>query len=129
MPNAVRRASRCGGGQTVEEIEHRRAQLVQSGEGQLHLRLDAGGAHDPTARRARRHVVQQRGLADAGFAMDDERSALTGSKGLDELFEHAAFGAASDQFHREPPFVAGPPALHGIDGIPAGAPKHAFPIA
>ena len=95
-------------GQTIEGLEHWRAQLVQRGEGQLHLRLDANGAHDPTVRRARRQVVQQRGLADAGFAVDDERSALTGSKGFDELIEHAAFGAASDQFHREPPFVAGP---------------------
>jgi hypothetical protein len=95
-------------GQAIEALEHRRAQLMQRGEGEFHLRLDANGAHDPTVRRARRQVVQQSGLANAGFAMDDERSTLTGSKGFDELLEHAAFGAASDQFHRAPPFGAGP---------------------
>ena len=102
------------GGQTVEQIEHRRAQLVQTGECQLHLRLDPGSPRHPTARRSPRHVVQQGGLADAGFAMNDERATLTGSKGLDELFEHAAFGAASDQFQREPRPTAAPRRFTGL---------------
>ena len=39
-------------GKRVEAVEHRRAQLVQPGIGQLHLRLDAGDLDDPEARRA-----------------------------------------------------------------------------
>ncbi len=43
-PNAVRSASRCGTGRRFEAIEHRRQQLMQPGERELHLRLDPHGA-------------------------------------------------------------------------------------
>jgi hypothetical protein len=38
-PNATRSASRCGPGSAVESVEHGRAQLMQPGEGELHLGL------------------------------------------------------------------------------------------
>ena len=49
-PNAVPSASRCGAGSRDEPVEHRRAQLVQAGERELHLGVDAGGARDAAAR-------------------------------------------------------------------------------
>ena len=68
-PKAVRSASRWGAGRRSSRVEERRAQLMEPGEGQLHLRLDARGAHDPAAGRVRQEVVEQRGLADAGLAL------------------------------------------------------------
>jgi len=40
----------------VEVIKHRRAQLVQPGERELHLRLHPGGAHHPAPRRGPEQV-------------------------------------------------------------------------
>ncbi len=53
-PNAVRSACTLGSRQALEAVQHRRAQLVQPGEGELHLRLDTDGARHPAARRAAR---------------------------------------------------------------------------
>ena len=56
-------------GQAVQLAEQRRAQLVQAGERELHLRLDPDGPRDAAARRrCSTQVVQQRGLADPGVA-------------------------------------------------------------
>jgi len=54
--------------QRIELAQHRRAQLVQPGERQLHLGLHAGGARDAAAGGALRDVLQQRGLAYACLA-------------------------------------------------------------
>jgi hypothetical protein len=45
-------------GQRVQPIEHRRAQLMQPGERQLHLRLDAGDPDDPTPGHQAEDVLQ-----------------------------------------------------------------------
>ena len=84
------------GAGTVRESEHRRAQLTQPGERQLHLRLHAGRTRHP-ARRGRRtrpsEVLQQRRLADARLATHHEDTALTGSDGPDQPFEHVTLSA------------------------------------
>ena len=49
---------------------------VHAGEGELHLGLDARRARDATARRPRREVVQQRGLADPRLAAHDQHATL-----------------------------------------------------
>ena len=54
--------------QALETIKHRCQQLMQPGEGELHLRLDTGGARHTAARGVLDHVVQQRRLAHARFA-------------------------------------------------------------
>ena len=38
--------------QSLQPVEHRRAELMQAGEGELHLGLDAGRPGDPASRRA-----------------------------------------------------------------------------
>jgi hypothetical protein len=61
-------------GQRVKLIEHRGAQLVEAGEGPLHLRLHAADSRDTEVRRLIGNIVQQRCLADAGLTADDERA-------------------------------------------------------
>jgi hypothetical protein len=60
----------------VESVEHRRAQPMDSGERQLHLRLDARDLRDAQARRLPRRIPQQRRLPDPRFATDDQDGAL-----------------------------------------------------
>jgi hypothetical protein len=43
----------------LEAVQHRPQQLVQPGEGELHLRLDPGDASHPAAGRLLGQVVQQ----------------------------------------------------------------------
>jgi hypothetical protein len=70
LPKAEHRAERVAlrWGKPVEPIQERSAQLVEPGERELHLRLDAGRPGDATPRSRSRHVVQKRRLADAGVA-------------------------------------------------------------
>ena len=78
-------------------IQHRRAHLLQPGERQLHLRLDAGGTHHPAVRRLPGDVVQQRRLAHARLADHHQRPALTRPDGIDQPVQHAAFAAPARQ--------------------------------
>ena len=73
--------------QRAEPVEHRRAQLMQPRERQLHLRLDAGDLRDPEARRLPSAVVQERGLADARLAADDQDRALAAADVLQQPVE------------------------------------------
>ena len=56
-PIAVRNA--LGNRHVFEAIHHRRQQLVNAGEGELHLRLDTRGAHHTAARPSLGDVIQQ----------------------------------------------------------------------
>jgi hypothetical protein len=60
------RAARSG--KTVEPVQHRRAQLMQRGERQLHLRFDARGVQNREPRRRIEQMLQQRALPDTRFA-------------------------------------------------------------
>ena len=52
----------------LEPVEQRPAQLMQTGEGQLHVRLDPHRPDDGGIRRRRDQVVQQRRLSDPGLS-------------------------------------------------------------
>ena len=81
-----------------QPIEHRHAQLVQAGEGELHLRLDACRAQDGHRRCGRDQVLQQRGLADSGFTAQHQRPALAALDRGDEAVElHALPGSPSQR--------------------------------
>ena len=54
--------------QGLEPVEERGEQLVQCGEPESHLRLDAHEAHDVEVRDRRRHGVHQARLPDPGLA-------------------------------------------------------------
>ena len=83
--------------ETLETIEHRRQQLMQPGEGQLHLRLDAGGAYHTAAGRLLDEVVQQRRLAHARLAPQHQGPALARADRFDEPVEHVALAAPAPE--------------------------------
>ena len=86
-----------GRGEPVEVVEHRRAQLVEPGERQLHLRLDACRPGDATRRRARRQHVEQRRLADPGLAPQHQDAALPADDRRDEAAQDVALALAAQQ--------------------------------
>ena len=63
-------------GQAIAQAEDRSQQLMQAGERELGLRLDADGGQGLTVRglRAPSCMLQQRRLPDTGIAADHERS-------------------------------------------------------
>jgi len=63
-------------GEPLQVVQHRREQLMQPGEGQLHLRLTARHAHHPAALRLPGQVIQQRGLAHTRLAEHHQHLAL-----------------------------------------------------
>jgi hypothetical protein len=77
----------------LDAIQHRRQQLMQPGERELHLRLDTCGARHTAARRLRDQVVQQGRLAHARFAAHHQRPALARANRFDEPIEYVAFPA------------------------------------
>ena len=81
----------------VEVIQHRRAQLMQPREGQLHLRLDPGRPRHPASVRPSGQVVQQRGLADARVAAHHQHPALTGPDRADQPVQHVALAVTAGQ--------------------------------
>ena len=84
----------------LETAEHRRAQRVQAGEGELHLGLDARRPGDPAALRGRRQVPQQGGLADPRLAAQDQHAALARAHSRDESLQHVALADTVEQARR-----------------------------
>jgi hypothetical protein len=73
--NAQRVALRLRKG--VDPSEHRRAELMNPRERELHLGFDARDLRDTEPRCLSSGVAQQCGLADAGVATNHQHSALT----------------------------------------------------
>ena len=63
--------------ESVELVEQRRAELMDPGERQLHLRFRAGDLHHTESRGTIGGVAEQRRLSDARLASEDEEGALT----------------------------------------------------
>ena len=85
--------------QSLSEGIDRRAELLNRGERELHLALDSGGAHDPQRRGLLDQVVEERRLADAGFAMDDECAAMTVARGLHQPVDGRLLALPAQQLH------------------------------
>ncbi len=92
-------------GQLPGVIQHRPAQLMQPGEGQLHLRLHAHRARHPASFLGGLpgQVVEQDGLAHARVTADHQAPALAGPDRIDEPVELAAFAVPVGQFGRMSP--------------------------
>ena len=73
--------------------QHRRAQLMQARERQLHLRLHAHHACHPAPVRPPGQVIQQRGLTHARVATHHQGPALASPDRLDEPVQRVAFAA------------------------------------
>ena len=84
-------------GQRPEPAEHRRAQLVQPGEGELHLRLDAGHAGHPETGRLGDQMSQQFRLADPRLSPHDQDGALTASHVRDEPSQDLQLAGPAEQ--------------------------------
>jgi hypothetical protein len=63
---------------------------MEPGEGELHLGLDSGDPGDAEARCMTSAMVQERGLADAGLAADDEDRALAAADLPQDAVERVA---------------------------------------
>jgi hypothetical protein len=72
--------------------DERQAELMQPGERRLHLGFDARRAGYVTTPSPLGQIVQERRLADARLAADDEHLALPGLGSREEPVEHIAFG-------------------------------------
>jgi hypothetical protein len=72
-------------------IQHRRAQLMQPREGQLHFRLDARRPPDQASRGPPGQVVKQSGLAHAGLTSHHQGLALTGPHASHEPVKYLTF--------------------------------------
>jgi hypothetical protein len=72
-------------------IKHRPAQLMQPGEGQLHLGLHAGRAGDAAPGRLAARVVEQCRLPHARLTAQHEDPALARPRRVDEPVERGAF--------------------------------------
>jgi hypothetical protein len=70
---------------------------MQAGERKLHLGLDARGPRDAAFRPARGEVLEQRGLADARLATQDEYSAMARENTVDHLIEVLALAPPAPQ--------------------------------
>jgi hypothetical protein len=77
----------------LSTIQYRCAQLVQPGEGQLHLRLHARRPDQAAPGRPLARVVKQHSLAYTRLTVHHQRPALTRPHSIDELLQQAAFGA------------------------------------
>jgi hypothetical protein len=78
-------------------VQHRCAQLVQPGEGQLHLGLDPRGPCDPAPGRGLLEVVEERGLADPRLAAQDQHLAAAGPDPGQEPVQRLALLAPATQ--------------------------------
>jgi 8-hydroxy-5-deazaflavin:NADPH oxidoreductase len=87
-------------GQALHQVETRRAQLLERGERELYLPLDADRARDPEVRSRPDRIVEQRGLADARLAVHRQHAALPVARRLEHAVEHVALALPSEQLHR-----------------------------
>ena len=99
VAQAERRAERLAlrAGKALQAIHERRAELMQPGERELHLRLDARRPGDAAARRVPHQVLEQRALADAGLAAQHQRPARTRAHARHQLIQRRALAAPAEQ--------------------------------
>ena len=83
--------------QRLELVEQRRAQLMDTGERQLHLRLRGGDPRHPKARGTTSGIPEQRRLSDACLTPDDEDGAFTLAHACQEPIEQFALADPVEQ--------------------------------
>jgi hypothetical protein len=83
--------------QRVKPVKKRPAQLMETGEGQLHVRLHAHRPHDGEVGCRRNQILQQRGLSDPSLALQHQRPALAPANRRDQVVQQRALGAPTPQ--------------------------------
>ena len=107
--------------QPLEPIEQRRAELVQTRVGQLHLGLHPHRADDGEIRRRVDQVLQQRRLPDPGLAPQNQRAALALPDRPDQPVQQGALASPALQA-RLPP-RSGQAIFHRPEPMPKRAPR------
>ena len=102
MPNTISMACRCGAGSRSSRSSSGSAQLMETGVGQLHLRLHPHRPDDRQIRRRRDQVFQQRRLPDPSLAAQHQRLALAAADRRDQVVEQRALARPATQ-RRAPP--------------------------
>ena len=106
-----------------EAIEQRHAELMQTRERQFHLRLDAGDLDDPEPGGLAGDETQQRRLAHARLATDDEHAAAAPARALEQPLQRLALGGSAAERRRT--LLGG----HGRHTVPAGVTDQGLPGA
>ena len=86
-----------GTGQRVQELQHRRAELLQPGVSELHLRLRARRSHDAAAGRLVHQILQQRRLTDPCLPAQDEHRASSRAQASQQLIQRFALATPPEQ--------------------------------
>ena len=81
----------------LEELEDRRAELLQRRVVELHISFDARGPNDAKTVARLDRVVEQRGLADAGVSVHDKYGAVAAPGGIQQPLEHRALTLPAQQ--------------------------------
>ena len=81
----------------LDDLEARRAQLLERRIGELHLALDPDGAGDLKAPPRLDRILQQRGLADARLSVHHEDPAASLACPLEQPFQHLALTLAAQK--------------------------------
>src|SRR5207247_313367 len=89
-------------GEPIQSVEHRRTQLMQRSERELHLRLCADGMCDPQVRGRLDRVLEQGGLPYPRLAEKDEHPASPGPPTRKQTINHPALAAPTQQHHQPP---------------------------
>jgi hypothetical protein len=83
--------------QSLESIEERRAQLMQTRVRELHLGLHPHRPHHRQIRRRLKQVFQQRGLPDPGLPPQHQRPTLTPADVLEQSVQQRALAIPPEQ--------------------------------
>ena len=103
-PNATFSASRWGSGSSIEVIDQRRTQLLEAGEGQLHVGLHARHVDAAESLGLLREVGEQRGFSDTCLAAEHQHLAAARSDGRYQTPKRLAFAVATAK--TDPPTLA-----------------------
>ena len=108
--------------QSIEVVQHRRAQLMQAGEGQFQFGVDTGRSCESAARpEPVRQVVQQGCLADAGLAAQYQHLTHAGAQAVHDSVKSRALALPASELGRQP-------AWRHDDGRELKEPRPAVPI-
>jgi hypothetical protein len=93
--------------QAVAPVEDGPDDVGEAGEGELRLGFDGPGPEDAHAARRRAEVLQERGLADARLAADDDGDAPSRAETVQHRAQPRALLVPPDDGHG--PMIAAPP--------------------
>ena len=88
-------------GEARELADRRSQQLGEAGEGELGLGLDTLGLEQRHAAGLLARVAEQRGLADPGFAPQDEDPAAASARGRQQRIDAVALGCTTHEHASE----------------------------